>query len=357
MSEKKNILDLNLEELKEFFISIKEKEYRVEQVFKWIYQGVTSFDEMSNIPKELRNILNDNFSISKLTIFKKYVSKVDYTKKYLYQLIDGNIIETVFMKYKHGNSICISSQVGCKMMCKFCASSHLGFARNLTSGEMMDQILATIKDTGENINNVVVMGIGEPFDNYNNLIKFLKNLNSKTGLNIGYRHISISTCGLVDKIYDFLKEELPVTLSISLHSADNQIRKKIMPITIEYSIDKLIEACKIYTKTLKRRITFEYILIDGLNDSKKDAFKLVKLIKGLLCHVNLIPVNDSSDLNIKRSNKININKFRNILLESGIETTIRRELGSDIEAACGQLRRSSLNKYKTGDIIFPLNEL
>jgi len=255
-------------------------------------------------------------------------------------LYDGNIIETVFMKYNHGNSVCISTQVGCKMGCKFCASNQLSFIRNLTPGEIIDQVLMTISDTGEKISNIVIMGIGEPFDNYDNLILFLRNINSKLGLNIGYRHISVSTCGLVNRIYDFLEEKMPVTLSISLHSVDNNTRKKIMPIADKYSIDKLIKACKIYTETLRRRITFEYTLISGVNDTTDEALKVVKRLKGLLCHVNLIPVNEINGIDVKRSNKEAINNFKLILLKNGIETTVRRELGSDIEAACGQLRRS-----------------
>jgi 23S rRNA (adenine2503-C2)-methyltransferase len=337
-----NILDLSLDELKEYFIENNEKEYRAGQVFEWLYKGVNSFDEMLNLSKDLRKKLADKFKIKKLKINKVFTSKIDETTKFLYELEDGNIIETVFMKYKHGNSVCISSQVGCRMGCTFCASSDLGLIRNLSSGEMIDQILSTSKNKNEKINNIVIMGIGEPFDNYDNLLKFLKNINDKKGINIGYRNISISTCGLVDRMYDFLDEKLPVTLSVSLHSTEDNIRKKIMPITNKHSIDKLIKACKIYTETLRRRITFEYTLISGVNDRKIDAIKLAKKIKGILCHVNLIPVNEIEGNNIKRSKNIEINNFKNILIENGIETTVRRELGYDIEAACGQLRRSIL---------------
>ena len=305
-------------------------------------QGVKDIEQMSDLSKELRSQLSERAYINKLRIIRKLVSDIDGTQKYLLGLLDGNAIESVLMEYLHGRSICISSQAGCKMGCKFCASTHAGFVRNLTAGEMLDQVITIQTDTGKKINNVVIMGIGEPLDNYDNLIKFLRLVNHKDGLNIGARHITISTCGLVPQIIKLSREDIQVTLSISLHAPNDNIRNKIMPVNSRYSIDKLIGACKIYTKTTKRRITFEYAMIGTVNDSHANAVELADLIGDMLCHVNLIPINDVPGTGFKSSRE-KVLKFKEVLNKHGIETTIRRELGSDINAACGQLRRV-LNK-------------
>ncbi|HHW48182.1 MAG TPA: 23S rRNA (adenine(2503)-C(2))-methyltransferase RlmN [Clostridiaceae bacterium] len=339
MEQKINLLDMTIEEISKHLEDYGVEKYRAKQVFQWIHKGIGSFDEMTNIPMDLRQKLKDKFYIGRLEIQDKLVSRIDGTVKYLFKLIDGNIIESVLMKYKHGYSACISSQVGCKMGCKFCASTGAGFIRNLSSGEIVGQILAMQKDQGIRIGNIVIMGIGEPLDNYDNVIKFLKIVNNKDGLNVGYRHISVSTCGLVPGILRLSEENLPVTLSISLHAPDDETREQLMPVNKRYSIDKLIEACKIYTEVTKRRITFEYAVIAGVNDSKNDARKLAHRIKGLLCHVNLIPVNTVEGTDFRQSDRQSIERFKKVLEEHGIETTIRRELGSDINAACGQLRR------------------
>jgi len=339
MEQKINLLDLTIEDIGKHLENDGIEKYRAKQIFQWIYKGVNSLDEMTNISKDLRQKLKDKFYIGKIEIQNKLVSRIDGTIKYLFKLIDGNIIESVLMKYKHGYSACISSQVGCRMGCKFCASTGAGFIRNLSSGEMIGQILAIQEDQGIRIGNIVIMGIGEPLDNYDNVVKFLKIVNHKDGLNVGYRHISVSTCGLVPGILRLSEENLPITLSISLHAPDDETRGQLMPVNKRYSIDKLIEACKIYTEVTKRRITFEYAVIAGVNDSKSDAHKLAHRLKGLLCHVNLIPVNTVEGTNFRQSERQHIERFKNILGEYGIETTIRRELGSDINAACGQLRR------------------
>ncbi|HEX3030580.1 MAG TPA: 23S rRNA (adenine(2503)-C(2))-methyltransferase RlmN, partial [Clostridia bacterium] len=261
----------------------------------------------------------------------------------LFSLDDANMVESVLMEYKHGNTACISSQVGCRMGCKFCASTGIGYVRNLSAGEIFDQVLTIQKDTGKRVGNIVIMGIGEPLDNYDNIIKFLKLVNDPEGLNIGYRHISLSTCGLIPEIIRLSKENLPITLSISLHAPNDEIRERIMPINRKYSIDKIIEACKIYTEVTKRRITYEYALISGVNDSRENARELATRIKGMLAHVNLIPVNAIEGADFKKSSRQQIEQFKAVLEHSGIETTVRRELGSDINAACGQLRRSNVN--------------
>lgn len=342
MEEKINLTDLNIEELEAFVQNIGEKKFRGKQIFEWIAKGVKSIDEMTNLSIALRDKLNKCAYVCNLEIVEKLQSKIDETAKYLLKLPDGNIIESVLMKYKHGYSICISSQVGCRMGCKFCASTGIGFIRNLTPGEILAQVLTVGRDLGDRISNIVMMGIGEPFDNYDNVLKFLQLVNNENGLNIGLRHISISTCGVVPKILEFANKNLQVTLSISLHATTDEIRSGMMPINSKYNIHELIEACKEYIRITNRRITFEYSLVDGVNDSDKDALNLVKLIRGMLCHVNLIPVNEIDSNNYKQSKRNAVERFKNILLDNGINATVRRELGSDIKAACGQLRRSKL---------------
>lgn len=338
----KNIKDYNLEQLKEEFIKLGEKPYRAEQVFKWLYTtNLTSFDEMTNLSIELRQKLKENYSLCIYKIIKKQES-VDGTKKYLFDLLDGNAIETVLMEYKHGKTLCVSSQIGCKMGCKFCASTGIQFVRNLTAGEIVEQILAVQRDENNKISNVVFMGIGEPLDNYDNVLTAIGILNNQKGLNIGARHISISTSGLVPKIYQLAQEELQCTLSISLHATTNEKRSAMMPVNHTYPIEELIKACKDYIKKTNRRISFEYALAKDNNDNLEDAKQLVKLLKGMICHVNLIPINKIENGAFIKSTNENIIKFRDYLNENGIVATIRRELGSDIDAACGQLRRKNL---------------
>ena len=341
-----NIKDYNLNELEEKLILIGEKKYRAEQIFKWLYvEKVKEFDDMTNLSLELREKLKQNYTMCNYKILKKQESS-DGTKKYLFDVLDGNAIETVLMQYNHGKTICVSSQIGCKMGCKFCASTGIKFARNLTAGEIVEQILAVEQDIKDKISNVVFMGIGEPFDNYENVIKAVKIINNQKGLNIGARHISISTSGLVNRIYDFANEDLQCTLSISLHSTNNEKRSSMMPVNDVYPIEELMKACNYYIKKTNKRISFEYALAKDNNDNLEDAKQLVKLLKGMLCHVNLIPINKIENGAYTKSTNENIIKFRDYLNENGIVATIRRELGSDIDAACGQLRRKNLGNQE-----------
>lgn len=338
----KNIKDYLLEDLKEEMVKIGEKKFRAEQIYKWLYEEkVKTFDEMTNLSIELRNKLKENYTMCNYKILQKQESK-DGTKKYLFDVLDGNAIETVLMKYHHGYSICVSSQIGCKMGCKFCASTGLKFARSLTSGEIVEQILAVEQDENVRISNVVFMGIGEPLDNYDNVVNAIRIINHPKGLNIGARHISVSTSGLVPNIYRLAEENIQCTLSISLHATNNEKRSEMMPVNNRYNIEELIQACKDYIKKTNRRISFEYALAKDNNDNLEDAKELVKLLKGMLCHVNLIPINKIENGKFSKSTNENIMKFRDYLNDHGIVATIRRELGSDIDAACGQLRRKNL---------------
>lgn len=339
----KNIKDYDLEDLKQELISIGEKGFRAEQIFKWLYQEkVKNFDEMTNLSLELREKLKNNYTICNYNILKKLESS-DGTKKYLFDILDGNIIESVLMEYHYGKSVCVSSQVGCKMGCKFCASTGIPFVRNLTAGEIVEQILAIEQDTGDKISNIVFMGIGEPLDNYDNVIKAIRILNNPKGLGIGARHISVSTSGLVPRIYDLAKENIQCTLSVSLHASNNEKCSSMMPVNNRYSVEELIKACKDYIAMTNKRISFEYALAKDNNDNMQDAKELANLLKGMLCHVNLIPINKIENGKFTKSSNENIIKFRDYLNDHGIVATIRRELGSDIEAACGQLRRKNLN--------------
>lgn len=340
----KNIKDYNLDELQNELISIGEKKYRAEQIFKWLYvDKVMQFDEMTNLSVDLRKKLQDEYTICNYGIIKKQESS-DGTKKYLFDVLDGNAIETVVMEYHHGRTVCVSSQIGCKMGCKFCASTGIKFERNLTPGEIVEQILAVEQDIGDKISNIVFMGIGEPLDNYDNVIKAIRILNNPKGLNIGARHISVSTSGLVPRIYDLANENIQCTLSISLHATTDEKRSSMMPVNNRYNIEELLKACKDYIKITNKRISFEYALAKDNNDNIEDAKQLVKLLKGMLCHVNLIPINKIENGNYSKSTNENIIKFRDYLNANGIVATIRRELGSDIDAACGQLRRKNLKK-------------
>lgn len=340
-----NILDLTLEELEEWLISKEEKAFRAKQIFNWIYDKlIFDFNNMKNIPEKTKNVLSDNFYIGVPKVVEKLISQDKSTYKFLFEYKDGNIIESVVMKYKHGNSICVSTQVGCRMGCKFCASTLDGVIRNLTSGEILSQIMAAQKEIGERISNVVLMGSGEPLDNFGNVTKFLDLVTSESTLNIGQRHVTLSTCGIVPKMKELADKNYNITLAISLHSPEDLLRKEMMPIANKYSIKELMEACDYYINKTNRRITFEYALVKGKNDSIKEAKKLSSLLRRKLCHVNLIPVNEIKENSYEKSTSKNIESFGNILKENGIETTIRREMGADINAACGQLRRSYVSK-------------
>ncbi len=338
----KNIKDYSLDELKEELKEIGEKPFRAEQIYKWIYETrVSDFEEMTNLSLELREKLKQIYEIKEFKILKKQVAS-DGTRKYLFDVLDGNAIETVLMEYHHGYSICVSSQIGCKMGCKFCASTGIPFVRNLTSGEIVEQIMAVEREADVKISNIVFMGIGEPLDNYDNVVKAIRIINHPKGLNIGARHISISTSGLVPKIYQLAEENIQCTLSISLHATNNEQRNQMMPVNQTYPVEQLLQACKDYIEKTHRRISFEYALAKENNDNLEDAKRLVNLLKGMLCHVNLIPINKIENGAYTKSPNENIMKFRDYLNEHGIVATIRRELGSDIDAACGQLRRKSL---------------
>ena len=342
----KNIKDYNIAELKKEFLKIGEKSFRAEQVFRWIYkENVESFDDMTNLSLELREKLKQNYTMCIYKILKKQVAS-DGTIKYLFDVLDGNAIETVLMKYHHGYSLCVSSQIGCKMGCGFCASTGIPFARNLTSGEIVEQLLAVERDEKIKISNVVFMGIGEPLDNYDNVVNAIRIINNPKGINIGARHISVSTSGLVPKIYQLAEENIQCTLSISLHATNNKKRSSMMPVNDAYPIEELIQACKDYIEKTHRRISFEYALAKDNNDNIEDAKELVKLLKGMICHVNLIPINKIENGKFDKSSNENIIKFRDYLNDHGIVATIRRELGSDIDAACGQLRRKNLEGDK-----------
>ncbi|MBR0089792.1 MAG: 23S rRNA (adenine(2503)-C(2))-methyltransferase RlmN, partial [Clostridia bacterium] len=325
-----DLKDFEYDELTEYLLSIGEKKFRAEQIFSWLHRGAESYEEMTNLSKATREKLEKETYVSTLKIREKYVSQLDGTVKYLFELPDGNCIESVVMRYHHGLTICISSQVGCRMGCRFCASTIGGLYRSLTAGEILNQVIFAQKDIGERISNIVIMGIGEPLDNFDNIIKFLHNVNHEKGLNIGYRHITLSTCGLVPKIYDLAEENLPITLTISLHAPNNEIRDTIMPVNHKYKIDELIKACKTYYEKTGRRISFEYSLIHGVNDSTENAAELANLIKGMGAHVNLIPVNKVEERDFEKGSKAEINAFREKLEKMGINATIRRELGSDI---------------------------
>lgn len=338
-----DILSLELFELEKFIIEMGEKKFRAKQIFEWLHiKRVNDFDEMTNISSQFRTKLKDVFCIKSLFVAKKLESCTDNTVKYLYRLSDGNYIETVLMEYNHGNSICVSTQVGCKMGCRFCASTIAGFKRNLEPSEILLQIYETERNSGRKISSVVLMGIGEPLDNYDNVIKFLNVLSAKDGTNMSLRHVSLSTCGIVPKIYELAKLKLGLTLSISLHASNNESRSEIMPVNDAYDIHQLVQASKDYFKETGRRISFEYSLIDGYNDSKECAKELSELLKGMPSHINLIPINKIKEKNYHSSKKAAVT-FQGYLTELGLNATIRRTLGSDIDAACGQLRREQEN--------------
>ena len=322
------------------------EKYRAEQILKWLHAGVTSFDEMSNLPLKLREFLKENYVIPTVRIERKQVSQLDGTVKYLFRLDDGEHIESVVMHYHHGSTICVSSQVGCKMGCTFCATGKSGFARDLAPSEMIAQIEAAQKDLKERISNIVLMGMGEPFDNYDHVIGFLRYVSAEDTLNIGMRHITISTCGIVPRIYDFAELGLQCGLSISLHAPTDELRSRTMPVNHRWPIAELMEACRYYIRRTNRRVSFEYALISGVNDTDAHAQQLADLLSGMLCHVNLIPVNNVTGSDYQKSSVQRQRAFVDILSKRGVNATVRRTLGSDIDASCGQLKR----KFTKGDV-------
>ena len=336
----KNFYDMTLADWQSWAEEKQLPAFRAAQIHKWIARGVTDTDSMTDISKDLRALINQEFYVSGLTIADKKISAIDETTKYIFRLHDGNTIESVLMKYKHGYSVCLSSQAGCKMGCTFCASTGAGFGRDLSFGEMLAQVAVIGRDSGQRIGHIVIMGIGEPLDNYDNLVKFLKQVNDPAGLNVGLRHISVSTCGLVPDMLKFTDEGLPVTLSVSLHAPDQQIRERLMPIAKVYAYDQLLAACRNHIDKTGRRISFEYTMFRGINDQPAHARQLAKQLSGMLCHVNLIAANELESGGYQASDRKTMQKFMQLLLQNGINATIRRELGSDIMAACGQLRRS-----------------
>lgn len=339
-----DLKDFEYSELIAYLKELGEPKFRAEQIFSWLHKGVESYDEMTNLSKATREKLSEVSYVSTLKIREKLVSKLDGTVKYLFELPDGNCIESVVMRYHHGLTICISSQVGCRMGCKFCASTIGGLNRSLTAGEILNQIIFAQKDVGERISNIVIMGIGEPMDNYDNIIKFLHNVNHEKGLNIGYRHITLSSCGVVPGIRKLAEEKLPITLAISLHAPNDEIRDSIMPVNRKWKIKELMEVCWEYVNTTGRRITFEYSLIHGVNDSPEQARELAKLIRPIHGHVNLIPVNKVEERDYHKGSAEEIRAFCELLGSLGINASVRRELGSDISASCGQLRKKVIDK-------------
>lgn len=321
-----------------YFETLGEKKFRARQVYSWLYRGIYSFEDMTDLSKELRAKLEEFAFIEALSIEDLQISPKDGTRKYLFGLSDGFAVESVFLKYRYGNSVCLSSQAGCRMGCLFCASAIGGLSRSLTASEMVDQILAIEKDVAERVSHIVVMGTGEPFDNYENLLRFLELVRSEEGLNISARSITVSTCGLVPKIHELAKDMPQVNLAISLHASNDAIRDTLMPINKKYPMDQLLDAAKAHIARTNRRITFEYALIKGINDSDKQAKELAGKLRGMLCHVNLIPLNEVSETVYKGSPRDKVEEFKKILEAAGIQTTLRRGLGEDIDAACGQLR-------------------
>ena len=340
-----DIKSMTPEELAAYFKELGQPPFRAKQVFRWLYRGVTSFDEMTDLPKALREQLEERCFLTVPKVARKQVSAIDGTIKYLWELADGNCIETVLMRYQHGNTVCVSSQVGCRMGCAFCASTIAGRVRDLTPSEMVDQVLFTQLDSGAHISNIVLMGIGEPLDNFDTVMRFLQLVNHPEGLNIGMRHISLSTCGLTEKIDKLAQLGLQLTLSVSLHAPDDETRSQIMPINRSVGVDKLMDTCRRYFKTTGRRISYEYAMIDGVNDSDRQADLLAGLLKGLPGHVNLIPLNDVEESPLKPSRRVA--QFQKRLESHGVTVTVRRRLGSDIDASCGQLRRKAMKEKQT----------
>lgn len=346
--DKKDIRSFSLAELKAELESIGEKGFRAKQIYEWLHvKLVDSFEEMTNLSKALREKLEANYEIPSVTMLERQVSKMDGTNKFLFELQDGHVVESVLMKYKHGNSVCISSQVGCRMGCRFCASTLDGLARNLKPSEMLGQIYQIQKISGERVSNIVVMGTGEPMDNYDNFVKFVRLLSDENGLNISQRNITVSTCGIVPNMRRLAEEKLQITLALSLHGSTQDKRKVLMPIANKYELSEVLEACDYYFEQTGRRITFEYSLVHGVNDKDEDARELISILKPRNCHLNLIPVNPIKERSFEKPSKKAAESFKNYLEKNGINVTIRREMGSDIDGACGQLRRRYVEKKES----------
>ena len=341
--EKKDIASYSFEELQEEMLSIGEKGFRSKQIYSWIHEKLAdNFEEMTNLPKSLRQKLETEYEIRRVEMEKRQISKIDGTNKFLFCLKDGNMVESVLMKYKHGNSVCISSQVGCRMGCRFCASTLDGLERNLTPSEMLRQVYQIQKITGERVSNIVIMGTGEPLDNYDNFLKFIYMVSDEHGLNISQRNITASTCGIVPNIRRLAEEKLQITLALSLHGSNQEKRKSLMPVANKYELQEVLEACDYYFRKTGRRITFEYSLVHGVNDTPEDARELTGILEDRNCHLNLIPVNPIKERNYEKPDKKSAENFKNKLEKNGINVTIRREMGSDIDGACGQLRRKTM---------------
>lgn len=340
-----DIKSLSMRELKEEIARIGEKPFRAKQIYEWLHvKLVRSFEEMTNLSKETRQKLEEHFTLTNLTVVDSLISEDGSTSKFLFELEDHRVIESVLMKYHHGNSVCISSQVGCRMGCRFCASTLGGLERNLTASEMLDQIYQIQRISGERVSNIVLMGTGEPMDNFENVVRFLELISNEEGLNISQRNITVSTCGIVEKIRELAQYKFAITLAISLHAPTDERRKEIMPVAHKYSIEQIIQACHYYYEQTGRRITFEYSLIEGVNDQPEQAHTLAKLVKGLNCHINLIPVNPIQEREYRQTQSKYVQNFKNLLEKNRINVTIRREMGSDINAACGQLRKRYTDK-------------
>lgn len=344
-----DILSMTFEEMSAAFKADGIQGFRAKQVYEWLHRHLAScYDEMTNLPKDLRSRLSKDYPIVGCSIEKKLVSQIDGTVKYLFRLHDGDFIESVVMKYKYGYTICVSSQVGCKMGCAFCASTLGGFKRNLSAGEILSQLYTAQKDLGERISHIVLMGMGEPLDNFDNVMRFINLITNENGLNLSMRNISLSTCGIVPKVEELLKKKLQLTLSVSLHAPNNEIRNKIMPVNKSFSLEELLSVCRKYASETSRRISFEYSMMSGINDTDECAALLASRLKGMLCHVNLIPINEVEESPFKPSSPERIKRFIDILAKSGVTATVRRKLGSDIEASCGQLRRKENKKKSEG---------
>ena len=341
-----NLKSMTLGEMTQLFKDMGQPAFRAKQVYTWLHRGVRSYEEMTNLPKPLRERLAAEYPIYAPKVVRKQESQRDGTIKYLWQLSDGNCVETVLMRYHYGNTVCISTEVGCRMGCAFCASTLGGLVRRLEPFEMLDQVLFTQVDSGQPISHIVLMGIGEPLDNFDNVMRFLELVNSPEGMNISMRHISLSTCGLVPKIDELAKRNLQLTLSVSLHAPNDAVRDTIMPVNKAYPIQELIDACRRYYEATSRRISFEYAMIQGVNDSRENAKELLRRMKGLPCHFNLIPLNHVEESPLKPSSRENVAAFQKCLEDGGIPATVRRTLGGDIDASCGQLRRKYTKEQK-----------
>lgn len=345
MMEKIEIKTLTMDEIAAQLRKLGEPAFRAKQIFRWLHRGVESFDEMSDLSKTLRQMLGETYRLTVPQVLRRQTSQIDGTVKYLWRLHDGNTVESVLMRYAHGNTVCVSSQVGCRMGCRFCASTIGGWVRDLSAGEILDQVLFLQKDLGVPVNNIVLMGTGEPLDNYDNVLRFIRLVGDPNGVCIGQRHISLSTCGLADQIDRLAEERLQITLSVSLHAPDNESREKIMPVNRRYPVERLMQSCKAYFEKTSRRVSYEYTMISGVSDSPVQAERLAALLRGQNCHVNLIPLNAVAESGLASSNRDAVLRFQNKLKKHHITATVRRKLGPDIDASCGQLRRRTEKEW------------